>query len=403
MMNSLLLLFCGLLIGPLAAQSTLHVISTIHPHEGEIAEGCRKDRENVDKLFAFVQQSFQEQGVAMAVRTYTPDFSAGAVYELLEQLPIEADDAVVFLYSGHGLEDPEARRWPLLYYCPETDGEADHLNCGYSLDDIHQQLRTSGARMSLAIGSSCNAEQETEPSAQIERHADDFLDELNRENEQQQYSLGLFTDYRGHIMASSAKPGQLAYLNDRIGSYYVDALVNTVVRGLRAERPVSWASILRHTDKTVQTKWKKPQEAQFLICVDDVPRYSDTEQTYAGDDQRLLTIEEDDYSEEWEEALEQEEALELLPYLLISELWENSSDEDTFLDQLPYVQAFYGDLLAAHYPYEPDEDYLNYALVDLIDDEEWFEEELLNLEDLYPSLSDEIQQSIEDFLSTMGQ
>ncbi|MCP9236628.1 caspase family protein [Lewinella sp. JB7] len=401
-MKYVLLLLGILLLGALPGQQTLHVITTINPHPGEdIAQGCRKDRENVHKLFDFVARSLHERGTGMTVRMHAPDYDPEEVYAFLEGLQVAPDDAVIFIYSGHGLEDVQAPRWPLLYYCAGGNTTPDPESCGYSLEEVHEQLRAKGVRMSLTIGSSCNAEPRTTAADRVVRRLGSREEELNALNETAYQNFDLFTRYEGHILASSALPGQLAYLNDDIGSYYIDALINTVAEALQARQAVSWASILRRTDRVVREEWKKEQEAQFLIQRDEVAMYSDDTHHYPGDAENLTGIDEDEYSPDWEESLDEEEALELLPYYLIATLAERSTDELTFNGDLAGLRAFYDYVLEVHYG-QADEYFWETALSDYAEDEEWFYEELLYYSELLDDLDPEWQGEVDDFLLTLG-
>ena len=401
MQHTLLLL---LLTTALGAQQTLHVIATINPHPGELARGCEKDRQNVTKLFDYVADALRQRGLDMQVQQHRIGFTPGEVGDFLEGFYVEPDDAVFFLYSGHGLEDTQAPRWPLLYYC---EGEEDELvdadGCGLSLHEVHEQIKASGARMSVTVGSSCNAEPTTAQGTVGEvRRLGPREEAMNLENERAEYNFGLFTDYEGHILASSALPGQLAYLNDEVGSYYVDALVNTLVKGLRAEEPVSWASILRRTDRVVREEWRKQQEAQFLISRGDTELYSDTDHHYAGEDEVLQAIPEEDYSTEWEEALVEDEALELLPYLLIGAVAVSSADEEAFYAGLAEARALFDYLLStADYSAAELDELWSYATEDYSEDEEWFGEERDYALELLDALDEDVLVAIDDFLTTL--
>ncbi|THH39781.1 caspase family protein [Neolewinella litorea] len=401
-MRLLFLLGCGLFLTVLSGQQTLHVITTINPHPAdEIAQGCQVDARNVDKLFNYVAESLARQGIPMQVRRHNPGFTPNEVSEFLEGFYVEPEDAVFFLYSGHGLADPEAPRWPLLYYCAEGNGVHDAAGCGVSLWDVHESIKQSGARMSVTVGSSCNAEPEGAASTGAASRRTEFAGEDNDGGrESTHYGIDLFTDFRGHILATSARPGQIAYLNDAIGSYYVDALVNTLAEALQSDREVSWPSILRRTDKVVRQHWKKEQEAHFMVNRGDSELYSDPDIRYPGEGE-VRALEESYYTADWEAEEDRAEAIELLPYLLVDIAYRVSTGEEDFDARLDAIESFYEQLLAAHYPEGSLED-LYLALTDLEEDPEWFEEETDYAGLLYAELSGPLRESADQFIQSLA-
>jgi hypothetical protein len=262
---SLLVLIFALCDVTVSAQQTLHLIYTANAYPSDsIYLGCQVDERNTEELFTEIGKVATENGHDLRVRHHRPDYDKQSLLQFLQGLTPAPDDAVVFMFSGHGLEDPDDGHWPLLYYCDEPDaGGFDFPRCGLSLRRVHELLRSTGVRMSLTVASSCNHDPLLEDHEQRVRslEAGGGLEEAGGGSS---YEFGLFTDFRGHILASASKAGQPAYLTDAEGSYYIRALLQSIIEGLVADNS-SWPKILHHTDLRVREVFRKKQNAQFRI------------------------------------------------------------------------------------------------------------------------------------------
>ena len=376
----------------MVAQSRLHVITTIDPHPGdEIAAGCRRDQANVDALFDHVAQELAYWEHPMEVVRHRVGFTREAVARLLSELEAGPEDAIFFLYSGHGLRGGADERWPTLFYCPEPPRTEAMQDCGLPLYEVHRLLKASGARASVAVGNSCNSDPDR-PAAPTAPPPPVAL--TGEDDGEAHYGISVFTDAQTHVIATSARPGEESFLNDAIGSYYVDALVNTIAYAVDTDKSVTWASILRRTDEVVRQRWKKEQHAHFMISAGERETYSDPE-AMGGDD--LEEIDEAYYSTDWEEAALQAEAMDVLPYLLISYAEMAGGEVE---DALALAHDFYAYVLDAYHP-DGDPERWAEAQADYYEDPEWFGDEADYANDLYDLLDPELHADIEHFLETL--
>jgi hypothetical protein len=303
----------------LAGQSTLHVLYlNIAYEEDEIHQGCRLDSLNATSLFTTVGELATEAGNPLNVRVHQLAYDRTGVLNYLRDLQPAPEDAVVFMFSGHGVEDPAETGWPLLYLCSSPDTALHLSTCGLSLQAIHDQLRTKNVRMSLTIGSSCNHDPLADTTAQ--RMVRSPLTDLTTSPGGTTYDFELFTDYRGHILASASEAGQPAYLTDDLGSYYVYALLEMIVEGIVSDEGSSWARILRSTDERVRTVYRVDQNAQFTIHRDNQLRSNRNDNPTVGSD----TL---------------DEALSLLPYYLIGDIMMSVDEEDEELYRAEVAEA----------------------------------------------------------------
>lgn len=215
--------------------------------------------------------------------------------------------------------------------------------------------------MSLTIGNSCNNVPGDEAANERAKGLKKQKQE-DQDGEKNMQNMALLTQFKGHIIASGASPGQFAYTNDEDGSYFVNELTNVLLEGLLfADNPTSWASMLKKTRDEVQ-KEKPDQRPQFLIVADNKKMYSEGSNNYVDkasyeelgldvpevddeyyDSLELDDFDEDDYAEEWEMEFDQhgmeEQALENLPYILLNSIY--LDDNNVSSDELNRMYQYY--------------------------------------------------------------
>jgi hypothetical protein len=397
-------------MGGLVAQSrTMHVIYNINDHRQDgIFQGCQKDRTNSQELFSTIGLLAQEMDMGIAVKEYPVSFNKNSITSFLDGLNPDQDDAIIFLFSGHGLISDNRSRWPLMYYCTESAFENfDAQNCTLSLKWVHDQLKATNVRMSIAISSSCNNDPFTDGNVeQLRRELREHTSGTT-EGGQGQYNFDLFTQFRGHILASGASPGEVAYLNDDLGSYYVNAFLNVMIDGLISDKATTWASIFKKTNTTVNNI-KPDQKPQFLIFKEDRNMYSGAlTGKYDDDDGELLDFDDSEFSEEWETAFEVEEAVEMLPYILIKALIDQVSTDDpeNFDLQAERIISFYDqEVLAPYYfNYQAEDGLAQYYCEETVlsIQDEYFNDDLELAIQLFPKLPQALQLSVLDFIETI--
>lgn len=395
----------------LTAQSTLHVIYNINDKpQDSIYYGCQLDRQETVGIFGLIDTIVTEYlageaGPDFRVKLYRVPHRYDAVQAMLNDLPnqTEPEDGVIFVYSGHGFNHPnKVERWPSLDYCPEG-GDCDPATSTLSLEEIYNRIKSTNVRMSLTIGSACNNTIDAN-DRQLEREKMEHARGSKGAGVQKLNDFDLFSKFRGHIIASASSPGEYGYLNDSIGSYYLSALLNVMSDAILSESGGTWASIFEKTTQTVKhVMGKTDQTPQFLMEVPEFnkPLYSGTE----TETEEYQPIDKSLYDEAWEEAFNREEAMEMLPYLLIQTLIETFPPDrsDRFDEKYSELERFYDQrVLRPHYDgyyVGLAGDYLELTIEDF-NDEDYFEEEVVHARKLLPDLGDELRFEVEQFLET---
>lgn len=261
----IVLMVVGACCADLTGQSTLHLVLTANDFTGEsIREGCQKDRENTVDLFTAIGELACSAGYDLTVDIHYPRYGKRAVVDYLSALPVRPDDAVIFVFSGHGLQDTAGGDWPILYYCREPTARIDYDGCGLPVEEVHELLVEKGVRMSLALASCCNHDPLAETYLPRIRGPDPGSGAPVAATSAGKY-FSLLTDFRGHILASASRSGQRAYLTDAGGSFFLRSFLYALIDALAAEGGGSWGGIMRSTRTRVTAEQAGQQEVQYRI------------------------------------------------------------------------------------------------------------------------------------------
>jgi hypothetical protein len=243
----------------LAAQGngTLHLITSIDYINSDIALGCKKDHENADELFKVVA----EMG-GMNYRPVNLRFDRDQVIEFVVNFTCDPEDVVVFLYSGHGFQydnDGDLWPWPHLFYCKREEAGATDA-CELDLEEVYELLKEKNPRMSMTLGNSCNDPLDSSEGSTGTSGEDFDFSEPGAKLQK----AGLFTNFRGHIIASASSPGQGSYTTDEEGAYFIIEFFKHIAIGLDSDQPTSWKNILERTKNSV-TERNANQTPQYRI------------------------------------------------------------------------------------------------------------------------------------------
>jgi len=244
----------------LAAQSngTLHLITSIDIVNSDIAQGCRKDYENANELFKVVA----EMG-GMHYHPVNLRFDRDQVETFVNNFQCGPNDVVVFLYSGHGFQydnDGDLWPWPHLFYCNREEVDIYSDACELDLEDVHDLLMEKNPRMSITLGNSCNDPLDSsEGSTNTAGESQDFSG-----SDGNLQKIGLFTNFRGHIIASASSPGQGSYTTDEEGAYFIIELFKHIAVALDSDQLTSWKTILEQTKNSVSER-NANQTPQYRI------------------------------------------------------------------------------------------------------------------------------------------
>ncbi|MEI7582749.1 caspase family protein [Runella sp.] len=189
-------------------------------------EACKLNQRTLQLYRSSLFKDLQASGFRVNYREYKEgDFNLNTLRQTINGLKVEANDIVLFLYSGHG-SNTDGTATPTLNVSNNiVSTPRDRIN----LKTIQNQLMGKGARMTIVVGNACNkVQQVAQNSVPGGTHI-----ARNRSN----LSI-LFTNYKGHVLIWSAKKGQSAYGDLISGNYFGESFLDALYEAQSWEQVV---------------------------------------------------------------------------------------------------------------------------------------------------------------------
>lgn len=158
---------------------------------------------------------------------------------IVEALDVDADDIVMFYYIGHGTENTQTSRFPLMVL---ENGTHDRL---VPLSWVHNTLKGKGAKLTITIGMCCNARQgaigRVAPSFS-RNYGKAYIGDGNAENIKR-----MFLDYKGDLIVASASPDESSWgCNSTLGEtdYFTMHFINAFTDIMNGNNDADWQDML---------------------------------------------------------------------------------------------------------------------------------------------------------------
>ncbi|OQW89682.1 MAG: hypothetical protein BWK78_07305 [Thiotrichaceae bacterium IS1] len=235
-------------IVPLSIAETLHTIVIADTSNWQGGTSFSKDLSRIKELAGTIAIYTR-----LKLRLYEisgHDLNRNKVTATLDALSVEQNDVVLFHYAGHGgRTSNKSTLWPFM----DIDGGA------LDLDKVKSILEQKNPRFLVILADTCN----------------NFNDSLNPVWSRGGSSRGttpqsesyrrLFLNYRGHVFASGAKPGQSSWGNSEHGGFFTDAFIKNLNNELASSNP-NWHSIMKRTEAPIEVGGKV-QNPQFKVNI----------------------------------------------------------------------------------------------------------------------------------------
>lgn len=199
------------LLGTIATQmnaKTIHwltFIDTTDPEVGEVDQNTRKIL--YARWIDLVNATLKEQGYNVnIIDVYGSKTSPENCKNIVNDLDCGSEDIVMFYYVGHGTENSNTSKFPLMLMAQSN------VNKFVPLSWVHNTLKKKGARLTITIGMCCNARQGA-PG----RIAPTFTTNYGNTYVDQEMSESIkkmFLNYKGDIIITSASPAESSWACD---------------------------------------------------------------------------------------------------------------------------------------------------------------------------------------------
>lgn len=155
----------------------------------------------------------------------------------IADLSIDADDAVIFYFSGHGYRpsnvSPEVNQWPHLYLTPADKG-VDFL-------EVAERLMHKNPRLMLVVSDCCNniiPEMYAPTTMPIPAETP----EARGANRKRNYNK-LFQESTGYYIITSASPGEFSW-GTLGGGIFTNAFLRSLKLAADSHNTADWIAIL---------------------------------------------------------------------------------------------------------------------------------------------------------------
>ena len=222
---------CCMSSAALAQGQNLYLVLYSATQDYSIGEGCKINYERVDRQ---VKKMAQATGMKYIRYCKTgPLVTPQAMKRKLMSLKAQANDVIIFHYSGHAINDGSSQ-WPRLL-----------LNGGtLKLTTIQKILKSKKARLTLTIGDCCNATY----LAQRPRATKNTPRLGSKSNHVTLAYRKLLLQSQGHWLLSGSKRGYSAYYNGLVGGFFTFSLLESIYQNTQyPTSSVSWKNILKGT------------------------------------------------------------------------------------------------------------------------------------------------------------
>lgn len=228
----ILLLIGFILPSQTITAKTLHAIlvaDTIHDISSITRPDLAKWQQELKEISKHTQMTLKEKSFSGR------EFQKDLVSNYIKELNVEADDAVVFFFSGHGYRTAQKNTAsPFLMF--------EFYKQGIDLKWVFDTIKAKKPRFALILSDCCNNYVERGFS----NEGKNIQINLRTIQPYNQGYKQLFCNAKGYILISSCSPGQFSY-GSRFGGLYTQCFFVSLNKELSEKTP-SWKNLLQRTN-----------------------------------------------------------------------------------------------------------------------------------------------------------
>lgn len=213
----------------------------IGTQEGGVGEADKNTRKILySRWIDVVNASLKDNGYNInTIDMYDGEATPENCRAIVESLDCDASDIIVFYYIGHGTENTETSRFPLMWL---ENGTHDRL---IPLSWVHNTLKNKGARLTITIGMCCNARQ-----GALGRITPSFNKNYGKAYVNDgiaEYVKEMFLEYKGDLIVASASPNESSWgCYSTLGEtdYFTLHFVNQFTNIISGKSEADWQKML---------------------------------------------------------------------------------------------------------------------------------------------------------------
>lgn len=249
-------------VGLTAYSQTLHAILMADELVSDIGLSCAGDLKIMTENMQQISNGIDYQ-LNKVVLTHS-NFTAAALREAIQKLPVSPQDVVFFYYSGHGYNlTTNLSDYPFLLV---TNFRADPIG----LDEIEQLIQNLKPRFCITMGDCCNNIATSTQNRSIARPI--IKSATNSPEQIKAIFQQLFLIPTGFIKVSSSKREQRSFVfENKSGSIFTFAFESAFENCLLYNQQIQWETLLKDVHPRMEAPLQANQDPIFDIHLTDTP------------------------------------------------------------------------------------------------------------------------------------
>lgn len=226
------------------AQATFHLLIVADVEDASIGQSVAVDVDRVRREFETIADHLNEElNIEILMGE---DFSKDVVLEVVEELEVEADDVVVFYYSGHGFHS-SAQQTVLPIF---------HMDQPLKSTDVAHQIYEKNPRFSLILSDCCNSYMswDREPQTKGPAAYGEASSLAVSADSKGDLFKKLFMETEGMLIMTGSATGEYSFCNAYDGGYFTHYLFSALHEPTELKANTSWSSLFNSAAKRVTTR-----------------------------------------------------------------------------------------------------------------------------------------------------
>ncbi|MBP5364324.1 MAG: caspase family protein [Bacteroidales bacterium] len=238
--------------------ATLHLIVVANTIVSDIGQSCKTDMDNVRSEFNGIASVLGMKYNELLVSG--DNYGKSYLAETIKNFKPEANDVVVFVYTGHGFRfDDQKDYYPNMCL---TRSSYDDISKNYvAMSDVYSELTQKGARLTIVLSDCCNSKVGMDrptlaTNSLFSRANNNFdIDKMQK----------LFLKSSGSILSTASSPGEYSWCGVNGGFFLLSVIesMRNQFNALSTNDP-SWNTLIKDAIRSAYDKSNSSQshEAQ---------------------------------------------------------------------------------------------------------------------------------------------
>ncbi len=250
------------ILPPAFRQSVMHLFIVANTLDPSIGEAAKVDVKNITETFTAIASNLGLR--KPLIRTYAGNnFNKQRIENDLRRFKPAANDIVIFYYTGHGFRWPEdGGNFPRIDF--NDTSKAFNAANSLRIQQVYDILKPKGARFTLVLSDCCNRSIPTNsvkgPRSLATRKVSYPFNFTNA-------SRLFLPPQPTAVIATAAKPEELAGCNPSEGSYFTINFYLTLLYGVSTHpnyKNATWSSMMVEVRKFTEDRGKTAQLKQTV-------------------------------------------------------------------------------------------------------------------------------------------